>query len=234
METAQVHTGEERLPAAGEAASQTGADTPSNSAGNEQSASQENPGKNVPLSVVQSMREELKNARDQAVLYRRQLELARRDSASKPGTLDGMADDAPLTVGQAKKAMQGQAQQIEALASQLSFAMANPGFAKTIKEHLPQVLKSNPGLMDVIRYSGNPLAAAYSIARLSPSMQGGSQEDMASQMHRILANSEKPGSASAAAGGTGISAASRIAKMNGAEFAAYKEQVKAGKIKIGG
>lgn len=237
MENVQTNTGAENLPAAGEAIHQTGADAPEAAAGAlPQQAGREAPqeAKTVPLSVVQSVREELKNARDQAALYRRQLDLVRNHPASTPGVLDGMAEDAPLTVGEARKALQGQAHQIEALASQLSFAVANPGFAKTIKEHLPQVLKSNPGLMDVIRYSGNPLAAAYSIARLSPSMQGGAQGDVASQMQRILANSEKPGSASAAAGGSGISAASRIAKMSDAEFSAYKEQVKAGKIKIGG
>ena len=238
MENMQTNSGAENLPAAGEAINRAGADAPAGAAGAvEQQAGGEagrDEAKTVPLSVVQSVREELKNARDQAALYRRQLELVRNNAAPGPGVLDGMADDAPLTVGEAKKALQGQAKQIKALASQLSFAAANPGFAKTIKEHLPQVLKSNPGLMDVIRYSGNPLAAAYSIARLSPSMQGGAQGDVASQMQRILANSEKPGSASAAAGGAGISAASRIAEMSDGEFAAYKDQVKAGKIKIGG
>ncbi|MBI9073786.1 MAG: hypothetical protein JEZ02_00145 [Desulfatibacillum sp.] len=238
MENPQPTTGAQNIPAAGEANHQTGADTPAGIAGNSAQSSpdssQDGAPKTVPLSVVQSVREELKSARDQAALYRRQLELTRQGAAKKPDPLDGMAEDAPLTVGQAKKAMQGQARQMEALASQLSFAMANPGFAQTIKEHLPQVLKNNPGLMDVIRYSGNPLATAYSIARLSPSARNAGQGDVASQMQKILANSEKPGSASAAAGGTGISAANRIAKMNGAEFSAYKEQVKAGKIKIGG
>ncbi len=236
MENNLSTTGAENLPAAGDSAANTGGDAPQGMTGDLPGAAQtdqEGGQKTVPLSVVRTMRDELKNTRDQATLYRRQLELARQ-GAQRKNPLDGMADDTPLTVGQAKKAIQEQSQQIETLASQLSFSVENPGFAQTIKDHLPQVIKTNPGLLDVIRYSANPLAAAYSIARLSPSAKAAGLPDVASQMNRILENSEKPGSASAASGRAGISAASRISKMSDVEFAAYKEQVKAGKIKIGG
>lgn len=227
-------TGADMGSAAGNQNSLAGGDTPLARAGADNSADRAEENRAVPVSVLQSVRDELKTARDQATLYRRQLEMTRTTDLADADPFSGMADETPLTVGQAKKALQGQAGQVNALASQLSFSMANPGFAETIKKNLPQIINKNPGLLQVIRASPNPLAAAYSIARLTHGVQGATGPDFGAQANRIVENSEKPGSASAASGGAGISAASRIAKMSDAEFAEYKEMVKAGKIKIGG
>ncbi len=233
MDENLTNTGATQDPAAGDAVlTQDGAAV---GTGNpEQTVNTAEETRTVPVSVIQSVRDELKTARDQASLYRRQLEISVPRNSVGTDPFEGLADEVPLTAGQARKAIQSQASQVDGLASQLAFSMANPGFAETIKNNLPQMLDKNPGLMQLIRSSPNPLAAAYSIARLSPQAKGGTQPDMGDQMARIVKNSEKPGSAGSASGGAGISPASRIAEMGDAEFDEYKESVKAGKIKIGG
>ena len=226
-----TNMGANENPAAGGSTS-VQADNPAASGNPVQAGGAGEETQSIPVSVVQRVREELKTAKDQAALYRRQLELAGGGKKTGEDPFSGLADDAPLTAGQARKALQNQRKQMDVISSQLAFSLSNPGFADTIKNNLPKMLKDNPGLMQLISSSPAPLEAAYSLARLAPS--AGSQTDVGDQMARILRNSEKPGSASAAAGGAGISPASRIAKMSDAEFAEYKELVKAGKVSIGG
>ncbi|MBI9081491.1 MAG: hypothetical protein JEY79_17335 [Pseudodesulfovibrio sp.] len=154
----------------------------------------------------------------------------------------GIGDEEFLTGAELKRAMQGMASKLQSGQTQTQvqlqqalYLAQNPGAAQELKEKLPVLLQKAPALADAIKNSPNPIQTAHSLISLMGQPQQSNAPDPGETLKRIMANASQPGNASGAGGGGGggISSASRIASMTGAEFEAYKEDVKAGRIRPG-
>ena len=192
---------------------------------------------------IAEMSRDLQTARDQATFASRQMQL--RDNASSPNTEpDADIGDDAIVYGKdfktaVKKAVEQGLAPVMQHVGQLSNAVANPGALEELKTHLPKILEDNPDLASVIQSSPNPQATALAFVHLAKKSAGkGPKTDpektVVSTIERILTNAKKPGSPSAATGGSvGIEDASRISKMSAGDFKQYVDDVKAGRRAAG-
>jgi len=196
---------------------------------------------------IAQMQRELQTAKDQAVFATRQMQIqgAQTPQNNEPSTSDlsSIGDD-DIVYGKdfktaVKRAVEQGLAPVMQHVGQLSNAVANPGALEELKTHLPKILEDNPDLTSVIQSSPNPQATALAFVQLAKkNAKAGAKADpektVVSTIERIVANTKKPGSPSAAVGGgVGIDTASRISKMSNADFKQYVSDVKAGRRAAG-
>jgi len=205
------------------------------------------------LSVAQGDRQ---TAMDQANFATQQLknlsqgnfQQAPSNKQAAPGVFDDIKDEDVIDGAQAKamfaKGLDAAMAPVMQRIDGLTIAVQNPNAMEDMKNKLPELLKTNPDLIDVIKTSSNPLATAAAFLKVAGTNKAtepkidpviGTPADTSKAMlKKILDNSEKSGSpSSVGGGGGGAESASKISNMTDAEFAQYRESVKAGNIKIG-
>jgi len=139
----------------------------------------------IPVSVVQSIREELKEAKTIAREAQNQLfqiyqqnqtgGTPKKEDDPLDKAFEGMEEDDVLTAGQMKKLVKVLAdrsaptpagtdpQVIEALV-----AVQHPDYKEVVANYLTDVLKESPELVTAIRGSSNPYLTAYKLAKTNP------------------------------------------------------------------
>lgn len=147
----------------------------------------------VPVTVVQALRDELNQAKAQAMQYQQQAEVMRANAAAwqqnqqyvqpqappqQPADpFTGLRDDDVLTVADVKKIVERLPSAAHApvvdndlrlSVMKLEMAQADPQYETTIRTYLPEVLASDPTLRTVIAASPNPLKTALTLARANP------------------------------------------------------------------
>jgi len=209
----------------------------------------------VPLAALKKLREELQTVKEQNTLYQTQLGLARNmpaqpaaqpQTAAQPDQEDffaDMDDDDVMTVADAKKIMKNlpkgggsEIEQVRGELTKIQLYQQDPDYENTIRNYLPEVVNSNPAIVQTIQQSPNPLLCALTFAKMNPryqslnQQQGGAQagETLLDQINRIIENAEKPGSASQVSGSGAISGASRFKDMTPAQIEEHKNKVIAG------
>lgn len=127
---------------------------------------------------------------------------------------------------------------INATLARVQVQLQDPHYESTIKEYLPEMITTQPFLREMIVRAPNPLLAALSVARMSPRyMQAqqaangqqpqpqAQQQDVLSDLQRIIENATKPGAPGAMGGGGAISGYDRFRTMSNAEFDAEVNRV---------
>lgn len=148
----------------------------------------------VPVTVVQALRDELNQAKAQAMQYQQQAEVMRANAAAwqqnqqyvqqqpqqpqQPADpFTGLRDDDVLTVADVKKIVERLPSaspapvvdnDLRRTVMKLEMAQADPQYETTIRTYLPEVLASDPTLRTVIAASPNPLKTALTLARANP------------------------------------------------------------------
>jgi hypothetical protein len=145
------------------------------------------------VTVVQALRDELNQAKAQAMQYQQQAEVMRANAAAwqqnqqyvqpqpqaqQPADpFTGMRDDDVLTVADVKKIVERLPSaspaptvddNLRLTVMRLEMAQADPQYETTIRTYLPEVLASDPTLRTVIAASPNPLKTALTLARANP------------------------------------------------------------------
>lgn len=241
-----------------------------NNQGAQQQAAQPDQSKEitVPLHVVEAVRNELKDTKTQAQTLREQMQqiqalqqfgggMPQQQQAQSPtqsqtveDPLSGMEDDDLLSVNDMRKIIT----QIKTTSTpdpnltntiaKMQVQMQDPNYETTIRTYLPEMVASQPILREMITRAPNPLAAALSVAKMSPryiqgnqqqqlQQQGGQQQqgqntgprDVLSDLQRIIENATKPGNPGAVGGGGAVSGFDRFRNMPDADFDAEVNRV---------
>jgi len=167
----------------------------------------------------EALRQEVANLKQQNELLSDQINLYRvnlprgtsQEDPEKPKEDDlfaGLEEDDVMTVADVKKivtksigSLQGQ---FKKGLSEVQMALSYPDYSQVIREHLPNVLKTNPALAQAIRTSDSPHLIAYVLARSDPEFVKKSTSDkQTNEAQRIIDNALQTGSASQAGGGGG-------------------------------
>lgn len=168
--------------------------------------------------------------------------------------LEGVADDGLVEAGQVRNALKqydGYVQQQVARAvnevktalmpevTQLRLAQEVPDYKQLIETHLPPMINNDPGLVQTIKQSPNPLMTAVKFAKMRADMLASAQApsqpttpvmSVMDEINAIIANQAKPGNPGLSQGAINpISAASAMASMSEKDFKAMVEEVKRGK-----
>ena len=193
----------------------------------------------VPVNVVQSIRQELQSLKQQnAYLQQMAMQPQQQPQGQQgPGQQnDPLADyeeDDVITVADMKKLMQQQmAQQPQQPQGQqpgqqpgqpqhpdmreMQMRSMYSDYDQIISQQLPTVLQQNPHLESAIRNSSNPYATAYTIAKQMGGQGApqGQPQGSPNQAQQVVNNLQKPGTASQASGGGAISRAGFFAQMD--------------------
>ena len=203
----------------------------------------------VPVEVVEKLREELKQVKDEGELLKEQVELYKanmdiKPKEEKPDT--DIKDDDVITYAEAKKLIADASKGIAGTLQQLEFAQTNTDFNEVITKYLPDLLKKEPALTDAIKTSSNPALLAYKLAKSSSAYQKdaaagqlGGEEQKAEELRakaakgdtdaqKLLEKMGKPGSASQAGGaGGGVSSGEFYNNMSDEDFEARIAEIQA-------
>lgn len=135
----------------------------------------------VPVSVVQSIREELRELKDSNLILQAALREAKQGqnqpqepvrAATQPSPDDplaGLEDDDILTAGQLKRAL-GQKEVQFSTAIEIQRLRSLPDFEMVLKEHFPNYVKENPEFQDALVGLSEIKAAelAYKLGKKDP------------------------------------------------------------------
>jgi len=207
----------------------TGADD--DHAADDQQGGGEGGEKTVPLSALEAVREELKDTKGQVASLTDQVRLYQANTpqtgkATDQGgeaqgggeseALAGLEDDEVITVADAKKLISGLEAKVGSALGEVTTAVQYPDYQDVIANHLPNVLKSNPALVQALRASPQRALLAYELGKTDPEyIKKKAEADQTATQKKIDENLEKPGSVSqAGGGGGGISAADSYAQMS--------------------
>ena len=172
----------------------------------------------VPVDVVQQLRDELNDLKQENELYKQQLYQANPQTQQTMPQQDVDDDDDIITKGELKKLIAQQTQQQQALMAEMQAKSRHSDYEEVIKNNLPNVLKDNPMLLQ------DPYETAYAIAKaLSEKTESGRQK-----AEKIIQNATQPKSAETMGSAAAVSDTDRILTMSDEEFADYVNKIKSG------
>ena len=176
----------------------------------------------VPLSALQAERRERQQLQENMKLMQDHIALVQATNQKvqeKPSELDSMSDNDVLTVGEAKKFMNQFSRQQELAVEELKMAQTHQDYNEVVRKHLPDVLKTDPDLKDVIMNAPNPYKAAYYLAKRSDSyLQEQRQQSRSPEAKQAVQNLNRPGNLSSMGSTASSSAASIYKGMSDKEF----------------
>jgi len=185
---------------------------------------------NVPLTALQSereqrqsrdreneaLREELKMIKDHLAL----METQRQTSAAPPpkDDFDGVDDGDVLTLGDFKKLLSSREKQYQMSIEELRMTQKYPDYQQVLHQYLPEVLKTNPALRKSLE--NNPdYELAYHLAKNSDAYKTATKKEKKNMdAQRIVENAGQAGSLSSMGASTPVSQAKRYKDMSDKEF----------------
>lgn len=178
----------------------------------------------VPVTALQAERRERQQLQENIKILQDHLALMQANQAKKPEPegLDSLRDDDVLTVGEAKKFIGTFQRQQQMAVEELKIAQQYPDYSDVVRKYLPNVLKDDPDLKDVIMNAPNPYKAAYYLAKRSDSyLQEQRNTQRSPEAKQAAANLQRPGNLSAVGQSIPASQASNWKQMSDADFMKY-------------
>jgi hypothetical protein len=177
----------------------------------------------VPLAALESERAKRQSMEQENQLMKDHLELMRanqRPQAPQTPQSDygDLADDDVMTVADFKKISSKMTNQLNSTMEEMNMSRKYPDYQDVITKHLPELLKTNPGLRNSLQKTQD-YELAYHLAKTSDSYRGSTQtkkqnEDAA----RIIKNSQTTGSISSVGASTPMGQAKRYKDMSDSDF----------------
>jgi len=182
-----------------------------------------NPQENVvPVHVVQSLRNENQNLKENFKLVSEHLELLKANQMQKAAPQDNftsLSDHDVLTVGDAKKVLGQIERKRQMEMEELKMSQTFPDYNDVIRNYLPKILSEDPELRAEIENARNPYKMAYKLAKQSTQYVDEQRcKKKSDDAERIIANSQKTGSLSAVGSPSPITKASFYKSMSDDEF----------------
>lgn len=182
----------------------------------------------VPLSALQAERRERQQLQENVKLMQDHMALLQANNLKaqeKQSEFTGLSDNDVLTVGEAKKFMQNFTRQQELAVEELRMSQTNKDYDEVVRTYLPEVLKNDPDLKDVIMNAPNPYKAAYHLAKRSDSyLKHKSNESRSPEAKQVAQNLSRPGNLSSVGSTSASSNASGFKSMSDKEFKAIADK----------
>jgi len=179
-------------------------------------------GQLVPLSALQAERRERQQLQENLKLMQDHIALVQatnQQAQAKPNEFDALSDNDVLTVGEARKFMHQFSKQQELAVEELKMAQTHSDYNEVVKKYLPEVLKTDPDLKDMIMNAPNPYKAAYHLAKRSDSYLLEQRNKARSpEANQAVQNLQRAGNLSSTGAPATSSAASVYKNMSDAEF----------------
>jgi len=154
----------------------------------------------VPVTALQAERRERQQLQENLKILQDHLALMQANQAKHSAPQDefeGLRDQDVLTVGEAKKFIQSFQRQQQMAVEELKMAQQYPDYNEVVRKYLPQILKDDPDLKDVIMNAPNPYKAAYYLAKRSdPYLQEQRSTPRTQEARQAVANMQRPGNLS--------------------------------------
>lgn len=186
----------------------------------------------VPVSVVQSIRSELKDAKERAKqaeqMVQQSSQTGQDQAAQDP--LGDVSDDEFLTAGQARKVLQQQQQ----MSREMELRSQTPDYDEVVQNYVPKLVQEKPHLRDAIASSQDPYSLAYELGKTYKERQTseGKEDDSGqTELDKHLENVQnKPGSVSQTAQGGGAAPQnSGVGLENSVDLESEIQKVKRGR-----
>jgi len=182
----------------------------------------------VPLSALQAERRERQQLQENMKLMQDHMALLQANnqkSQDKPNDFSGLSDNDVLTVGEAKKFMSDFARKQELSVEELRMSQTHKDYDEVVRTYLPEVLKTDPDLKDVIMNAPNPYKAAYHLAKRSDSyLKHKSTESRSPEAKQAVQNLHRPGNLSSVGSTSASSQASGFKNMSDKDFKALADK----------
>ncbi len=175
----------------------------------------------VPVSALQAERRERQQLQENLKVMQDHLALLQANQTQqKPkDEFADLSDNDVLTVGEAKKFISGFQRQQQMAVEELKMAQAHPDYNDVVRKYLPEVLKSDPDLKEMIMNAPNPYKAAYYLVKRSDSyLQDQRASQRSPEAQKAVQNLQKVGNLSAVGQAPAGSAANTYKNMSDADF----------------
>lgn len=189
----------------------------------QQEQRQEDTSQGVPLSALQSEREQRQQLQEELRTIKDHLALMesnqQRQAAPPPkDEFEGIDDSDVLTFGEAKKLLNKIQKTYQGSVEELKMTQKYPDYQEVIQRYLPEVLKTNPALRRSLEQTQD-YELAYHLAKNSDSFKEKNKKVKKSlDAQRIVENSAQAGSLSSLGSTSPISQAKRYKDMKDDEF----------------
>lgn len=177
----------------------------------------------VPLSALQSEREQRQQLQEELRMIKDHLVLVEANQHRPPPTppkdeLEGVEDSDVLTYGEAKKLLGSVQKNYQGSIEELKMTQKHPDYQEVIQKYLPEVLKTNPALRRSLEDTQD-YELAYHLAKNSDSYKDQNKKTKKSlDAQRIVENSAQAGSLSSLGSTSPISQAKRYKDMKDSDF----------------
>jgi hypothetical protein len=185
---------------------------------------------NVPLTALQSEREQRQTRDRENEQLREELKMIKdhlslmestRSRESQPPPKDdfeGMEDGDVLTLGDFKKLLSTRERQYQTSIEELRMSQKHPDYQEVLQRYLPEILKTNPSLRRSLETNPD-YELAYYLAKNSDAYKSANKKQKKHEdAERIVQNSQQAGSLSSLGATSPISQAKRYKDMSDDEF----------------
>ena len=185
--------------------------------------STEDTNKTVPLSALQSERDQRQEVQEELRMIKDHLALVESNQHRPPpppvkDEFEGVDDSDVLTYGEAKKLLGSVQKNYQGSIEELKMTQKHPDYQEVIQKYLPEVLKTNPALRRSLEKTKD-YELAYHLAKNSDLYKDQNKKTKKSlDAQRIVENSAQAGSLSSLGSTSPISQAKRYKDMKDTEF----------------
>lgn len=176
----------------------------------------------VPLSALQQERQQRQKLQEDLQLLKDHMSLLQSNQAAqskKKDDFEDLTDNDVLTVGEAKKFIQNFSKEQQLAVEELKISQQYPDYSEVVRNYLPEVLKNDPDLKDVITNAPNPYKAAYYLAKRSDGyLKNKRQSSRSKEAKEAVENLQRPGTLSSVGTGVSGTASKGYKTMNDADF----------------
>jgi len=178
--------------------------------------------KTVPLHALQQERSQRQELQEELRTIKDHLSLLQsnqgRQKEPEKDAFDGLSDGDVMTVGEFKKVAAKFNQQFQMSVEELRMIQKYPNYQEVVTKHLPEILKTNPGLHKTLQQTQD-YELAYYLAKNSDSYKSQNKTmKRNADAERIVKNAQQSGSLSSAGGMSPINAAKRYKDMSDEDF----------------
>jgi len=153
----------------------------------------------VPVTALQAERRERQQLQENLKILQDHLALIQANNQKpKQDDMSSLSDNEVLTVGEAKKFIQGFQREQQMAVEELKISQQHPDYNEVVRKYLPTVLKDDPELKDMIMNAPNPYKAAYHLAKRSDAyLQDQRGANRSPEAQKVAQNMQRPGNLSA-------------------------------------
>lgn len=176
----------------------------------------------VPLSALQAERRERQQLQENMKLMQDHMALlqANQKQHEQKDEFSDRSDNDVLTVGEAKKYIEQLSRQQKMEVEELRMSQTHKDYDEVVRKYLPEVLKEEPDLKDVIMNAPNPYKTAYHLAKRSDAyLKAKSTQNRSPEAKQAVQNLNRAGNLSSVGSTASSSQASLYKNMSDKEFA---------------